>query len=43
MLGRRTHRGEDNVKMDRTALRKGGREVESSDLGYGQVMMKQIL
>ena len=43
MLGRRTHRGEDNVKMDRTALRKGGHEVDSSGLGHEQMMMKQIL
>ena len=43
MLGRRTQRWEDNVKLDRTALRKGGLEVDSSSLGHGQVMKKQIL
>ena len=43
MLGRLIHRWEDSVKMDRTALRKGGREVDSSGLGHGQVMKKQIL
>ena len=39
MLGRRRHRWEDNVKMDRTALRKGGRALDSTGLGQGQLMV----
>jgi hypothetical protein len=33
VLGRRRNIWEDNVKMDRTALRKGGHALDSSGLG----------
>ena len=33
VLGRRRHRWEDNVKMDRTALRRGGCALDSTGLG----------
>ena len=39
LLGRRKCRWEDNVKMDRTALRKGGRALDSSGLGPGKLMV----
>ena len=37
MLERRSHRWEDNVKMDGTALRKGGGGLHTFGLGQGQV------
>ena len=33
VLGRYRHRWEDNVKMDRTALRRGGCALDSTGLG----------
>ena len=39
MLERRSHGCEDNVKMDGTALRKGGGGLDTFGLGQGQVMV----
>ena len=39
MFGRRRRRWEGNVKMDRTAFRQGGRALDSSGLGQGQLMV----
>jgi hypothetical protein len=38
VLGRRRHRWEDKVKMDRTALRRGVRALDSSGFGQAQLM-----
>jgi hypothetical protein len=39
VLGRRRSKWEDIVKTDRTALREGGRAMDSSGLGEGQVIV----
>jgi len=39
VLGRLTHKWEDNVKMDGTALRKGGGGLDTFGLGQGQVIV----